>query len=56
MSPLTHGSGVGVWPSKWVIEGAGGTLSFDSGSEDTGVTVGLSASETARPGGIDVTT
>jgi PAS domain S-box-containing protein len=54
-SPLTHSSGVDVWLSKWVIEGAGGSLSFDSGSEGTRVTVEFPSSEAARPGGIDVT-
>ena len=54
-SPLTHSSGVGVWLSKWVIEGAGGDISFDTGSEGTTVTIEFPASETVRPGGIDVT-
>ena len=34
-SPLSHSTGIGVWLSKWVIEGAGGTLSFDTDSDGT---------------------
>jgi len=54
-SPLTHSSGVGVWLSKWVIEGAGGDLSFDTGPEGTRVTIEFPSSDAARAGGIDVT-
>jgi PAS domain S-box-containing protein len=54
-SPLSHTTGVGVWLSKWVIEGSGGSLSFDTGPDGTRTTV-----ELPRPGdggaeGIDVT-
>ena len=34
-SPLSHSTGIGVWLSKWVIEGSGGTLSFDTNSDGT---------------------
>ena len=54
-SPLTHSSGIGVWLSKWVIEGAGGDLSFDTGPEGTRVTIKFPSPEAARAGGIDVT-
>ena len=54
-SPLTHSSGVGVWLSKWVIEGAGGDLSFETGSDGTVVTIEFPSPGTARAGSIDVT-
>jgi PAS domain S-box-containing protein len=54
-SPLTHSSGIGVWLSKWVIEGAGGDLSFDTGPDGTQVTIEFPSPEAARAGGIDVT-
>ncbi len=54
-SPLTHSSGVGVWLSKWVIEGAGGDLSFDTGPDGTRVTVEFPSPETVHAGGISVT-
>ena len=54
-SPLTHTTGVGVWLSKWVIEGSGGDLSFDTGPEGTLVTIEFPATNEVRAGGIDVT-
>lgn len=27
--PLTHGSGIGLWTAKWIIERSGGSLTFD---------------------------
>ena len=54
-SPLTHSTGVGVWLSKWVIEGSGGDLSFDTGPEGTLVTIEFPATNEVRAGGIDVT-
>ena len=53
-SPLSHSTGIGVWLSKWVIEGAGGTLSFDTDDDGTRAIV-----EFPPPGadsdGLDVT-
>ena len=54
-SPLTHSTGVGVWLSKWVIEGSGGDLSFDTGPEGTLVTIEFPSTTEEHTGGIDVT-
>lgn len=34
-SSLQHGSGLGLWIAHWVVEGSGGTLSFESNGETT---------------------
>lgn len=38
-SPLTHSSGIGLWMSKWVIEGSDGRFSI--GQHESGTTVSI---------------
>ncbi len=39
---LEHGSGLGLWVTRWLVEGYGGEMSFDGdGGEDDGTTVCL---------------
>lgn len=40
-TPLEHASGVGLWLANWVVEHNGGSLSFDSSSRGTIVSVRL---------------
>lgn len=42
--PLNHGSGLGLWFVNWVVDGVGGSLTFETGDEGTTVVVRL------RPG------
>lgn len=37
--PLSHGSGVGLWLAKWVIEGANAQIDFTTSSAGTTVRV-----------------
>ncbi|WP_299237188.1 PAS domain S-box protein [Natronomonas sp.] len=53
-SSLEHSSGVGIWLSKWVIEGAGGTLSFDSTPEGMRVSVEFPPPSMVGSDGLDV--
>ena len=53
-SPLSHSTGIGVWLSKWVIEGAGGTLSFDTDADGTRAIVELPPPD-ADPDSLTVT-
>jgi PAS domain S-box-containing protein len=53
-SPLTHSSGIGVWLSKWVVEGGGGRLSFDETADGTLVTVEFPPPESVGADGLDV--
>lgn len=53
-TPLTHSSGVGLWLSKWVIEGAGGRLSFDKTDEGTRVTVAFPEPEAVDAEGLSI--
>ena len=53
-SSLEHSSGVGIWLSKWVIEGAGGTLSFDSTPDGMRVSVEFPPPSMVGSDGLDV--
>lgn len=55
-TPLTHSSGLDLWLSKWVIEGAGGRLSFDCPDVGTRVTVGFPSPEQIGSGELDAPT
>lgn len=38
-TPLNHSSGIGLWLSKWVVEGFGGELTFDASETGTTATM-----------------
>ena len=38
---LEHGSGLGLWVARWVVEGYGGTVRFSDEGDDAGATVTL---------------
>lgn len=55
-TPLIHGSGVGLWLSKWAIEGLGGQLSFDTGTTGTRAIVELPPTGARSREAVDVST
>jgi len=54
-SPLSHSTGIGVWLSKWVVEGAGGEFTFDTGPDGTRAIIELPSPGSGDTDGIDVT-
>jgi two-component system OmpR family sensor kinase len=48
VTQLEHGSGVGLWLAKWIVEQSDGTMSFDLSQEGTTVTVELPAASASE--------
>ena len=55
-TPLTHSQGVGLWLSKWLIEGVEGQLSFETTNTGTRVTVDFPSLATIGSTGQEITT
>jgi PAS domain S-box-containing protein len=55
-TPLTHSQGVGLWLSKWLIEGVEGQLSIETTNTGTRVTVDFPSLTTIGSTGQEVTT
>ncbi|WP_324666187.1 PAS domain S-box protein [Haloarcula sediminis] len=55
-TPLTHSQGVGLWLSKWLIEGVEGELSIDITDTGTRVTVDFPSLATIGSTGQEITT
>lgn len=44
-TPLSHGSGLGLWIVRWCATALGGDLTFDTGSDGTTVTIRLPSTD-----------
>ncbi|WP_436902591.1 PAS domain-containing protein [Halovenus halobia] len=55
-TPLTHSQGVGLWLSKWLIEGVEGELSIETTDTGTRVTVDFPSLATIGSTGQEITT
>ncbi|MGQ4555992.1 PAS domain S-box protein [Halobellus sp. GM3] len=55
-TPLSHSTGVGLWLSKWVIEGVGGQITFETTDGGTRVTVEFPSAEQVGSEGLDIPT
>jgi len=47
-TPLRHGSGIGLWLVKWVVDRSSADLSFDAGPGGTDVTIRFQQSAVAE--------
>jgi PAS domain S-box-containing protein len=53
-TPLRHSQGIGLWLSKWIIEGVDGRLSFDSTESGTRVSIEFPPPDELGTDGLDV--
>jgi PAS domain S-box-containing protein len=53
-TPISHSQGIGLWLSKWVIEGIDGELSIETLSHGTRVSVDFPTSESVGTEGIEI--
>ena len=42
---LNHGSGLGLWLARWIVEASGGSLSFESDDAGTVVSIAVPVAE-----------
>jgi signal transduction histidine kinase len=49
LSQLSHGSGLGLWLAKWVVENYGGQLSYERRGGETTVATRLPLPDGDRP-------
>jgi signal transduction histidine kinase len=40
-TPLRHSQGLGLWLSRWILDGSGGTIAFEECEDGTTVVVTL---------------
>jgi PAS domain S-box-containing protein len=53
-TPISHSQGIGLWLSKWVIEGVDGELSIETPDHGTRVTVDFSSPKSIGTEGIEI--